>query len=92
MNTMVVVVSAGQEYSNMQITSQSLLKRTLDALSETDALIAKELRYLPHLQKPDYLASLEKHQAKLVAAIRDYYNTPLPATFIGPPNPHRGGA
>jgi hypothetical protein len=44
-------------------------RRTIEALAETNRLLAKEQRYQPHLQKPDYIASLERHIAKLVAML-----------------------
>ena len=43
--------------------------RTIEALAETNRLLEKEQRYLPHLQKLDYLASLERHATKLIAML-----------------------
>ena len=38
----------------------------MSALTETRRLIAKELRYPEDLRKLEYLASLKKHEAKLL--------------------------
>lgn len=40
--------------------------RTVEALAETNTLIAKERCYLPQHQKAYYLASLEQHRTKLI--------------------------
>jgi len=56
----------------MQITNQDQFRRTVQALAETDALIAKERSYLPKFQKADYLAFLEAHADNLGAMIRQY--------------------
>lgn len=56
----------------MIIQTENQLHRTLQALAETGALIQKEMRYSPDLQKKDYLASLENHAAKLNRMIDDY--------------------
>lgn len=45
-------------------------RRTMQALAETGALIAKERAYLPQHQKVDYLASLERHAEKLIGMLK----------------------
>lgn len=54
------------------IKTQDQFRRTVQALAETDALIAKERSYLPQHQKADYLAALEAHADKLGAMIREF--------------------
>lgn len=44
-------------------------RRTIEALNETHGLLAREMRYLPHLRKLDYIASLDRHVAKLTKMI-----------------------
>lgn len=57
----------------MKIETQAQLSRTVQALVETDGLIAKERRYRDDLQKADYLASLTRHADKLSGMIREYH-------------------
>lgn len=45
--------------------NQEQNRRIKQALTETHGLIAKELRYSPDLQKPEYLARLRAHSARL---------------------------
>lgn len=40
-------------------------RKVLQALTQTCELLEKEMRYSPDLRKPDYIAWLEKHIAKL---------------------------
>lgn len=56
----------------MTIQTQAQFTRTVQALAETDGLIAKERSYSAQFQKADYLASLEAHAAKLGQMIRSY--------------------
>lgn len=56
----------------MHIQTAEQFRRTVQALAETDALIAKERSYLPRLQKANYLAGLERHAEKLSTMIRKY--------------------
>lgn len=56
----------------MQITSQEQFRRTVQALAETDALLAQERGHLPHLQKADRIVWLEQHANKLGSMIREY--------------------
>ena len=44
-------------------------RRVIQALDETNVLLAKEMRYAPDLRKPEYIARLERHIAKLVAML-----------------------
>lgn len=56
----------------MIIQTETQMHRTLQALAETGALIQKEMKYSPDLQKKGYLASLEKHAAKLNRMLDEY--------------------
>ena len=51
-------------------------RRAIEALNETHGLLAREMRYLPHLRKMDYIASLERHVAKLTKMIETNEYTP----------------
>jgi len=51
-------------------------RRTVQALEETNRLLAKEQRYLPHLQKPDQIAFYERHIAKLTTALETNMTPP----------------
>ena len=51
--------------------TENQIKRVNQALNETNALIAKELRYQAKFQKQDYLAELRAHVAKLEAMIEE---------------------
>lgn len=44
-------------------------RRTIEALADTNRLLAREQAYLPHLQKPDVIASYERHIVKLVGML-----------------------
>jgi hypothetical protein len=45
--------------------TQEQRRRTIEALAETNRLLEREERYLPHLQKLDVIAFYKRHIAKL---------------------------
>ena len=49
----------------MQMT-QDQIRRTIQALDETNRLLDKEMRYSPEFRKMDQIAYYERHIAKLV--------------------------
>lgn len=52
--------------TNMIQMTQQERRRTIEALDETNRLLAREQAYQPHLQKQDRIAEYERHIAKLV--------------------------
>lgn len=53
------------------------IRSTKQALNETHALIAKELRYQEKFQKQDYLASLRSHAEKLEQMLAENVEVPV---------------
>lgn len=53
------------------LTNGPYKQRTIDALKETDRLIAKEMRYSPQFRKEEELQILHKHREKLISALQD---------------------
>lgn len=45
-------------------------RRATEALAETQRLLAKEMRYSPHLRKPEQIARYEQHIAKLTGYLK----------------------
>jgi hypothetical protein len=56
-----------------KIETQEQFRRTVQALAETDGLIAKERRYSKQFQKAAYIASLESHANKLSQMLSQYW-------------------
>ncbi len=49
--------------------TQDLNRRIIEALDETNRLMAKEMRYSPEFRKMDQIAFYERHIVKLTAAL-----------------------
>ena len=49
----------------MKRMSKEYTVRTAQALLETKSLLEREMKYMEHLRKPDYIKSLKSHIEKL---------------------------